>query len=72
MHFIMAQEQKKHLGQNIRDMRIIYFKEELIKEHDEKQELKDEIAALKTELEALKGGSPQTKDNIKNIGRKAE
>ncbi|WP_196940211.1 hypothetical protein [Sphingobacterium pedocola] len=53
-------------------MRIIYFKEELIKEHDEKQELKDEIAALKTELEALKGGSPQTKDNIKNIGRKAE
>ncbi|WP_286850646.1 MULTISPECIES: helix-turn-helix domain-containing protein [Sphingobacterium] len=51
---------------------IEYFKEELLKGHGEKQELKDEIASLKAELEALKKGSSEPDDKVKNLERKAK
>lgn len=51
---------------------IEYFKEELLKEFNEKEELKEEIESLKAELEALKNGSFEKDDNVKNIGRKAK
>lgn len=51
---------------------IAYFKEELVKGYDERQELKDEIATLKAELEAFKNGSSEPSDNVKSLARKAK
>lgn len=51
---------------------IRYFKDELLKEHSEKEILRDEIASLKAELEALKNGSSEPSDNVKSLGRKAK
>lgn len=50
---------------------IQYFKEELLKEYEEKEALKDELSKLKAELEALKNGSaPEssaTDGNVRKI-----
>lgn len=51
---------------------ITYFKEELLKEHGEKEELRNEIASLKAELDALRNGSSAPDDKVKNLDRKVK
>lgn len=66
--FFYTGEQHNHPIKEV----IKYFKEELLKEHGEKEVLRDEIASLKAELEALKSGSSEPTDNVKSLGRKAK
>ncbi|WP_188748373.1 helix-turn-helix transcriptional regulator [Parapedobacter defluvii] len=53
--FFCATNQHNHPIKEV----IKYFKEELLKEYEEKEALKDELSKLKAELEALKGGEAQ-------------